>query len=261
MHIFENSLKLKKMKIAIVEDEIAHSDLIISYINKYFSENNTSINPPPKTFKVFTSGKAFLFDEEYYDLIFLDIELKGELNGIETGRKLREKNKTSQIIIVTNLAQYAINGYEIDAMAFCLKPLSYPDFYMQFKRFINKMNNKLSFKCIFEDVNTGSKIILESEDIIYIGLDKHYLIYKTKDNDYKSRGNIKECYNTIISYYSSKNIKTCPFFKINSGTIVNMNYVAAINDNIVIINGDRLNISRTNYKEFLSVFSDFISKN
>lgn len=211
-----------------------------------------------KISKCFITGGGVIFSEEYFDLIFLDIDLKSEQNGLDIAKELRLKNKTSSIIIVTNLAQYAIKGYEIDAMAFCVKPLSYADFYMQMQKFTSRYENRTSFKVVIDEVTECKKIIIQSSDIYYIDIKKHYLEYHTKNGNYITRGNLKDCYNDIVNFYHERNIKNCPFFRINSGVIVNIAYITALDNDVVIVNENRLSVSRSNKKEFLSAFSEQI---
>ena len=65
------------------------------------------------------------------DLIFMDIELPG-INGIETSHQLRAADPVVALVFITNMEQYAINGYEVDALDFChqahqLLPLFFHD--------------------------------------------------------------------------------------------------------------------------------------
>ena len=59
-----------------------------------------------------------------FDLVFLDIELP-LLNGIETARRLRELDSVVALVFITNMEQYAVNGYEVDALDFVVKPINY----------------------------------------------------------------------------------------------------------------------------------------
>ena len=75
-----------------------------------------------------------------FDIIIFDIDMPG-INGIDTARKLRETDST-YYYFVTNIAQYAINGYEVDAVDYILKPVSYYDFSMKFHRTVAKAAQK-----------------------------------------------------------------------------------------------------------------------
>lgn len=65
----------------------------------------------------------------------MDINL-GESNGLEISKKIREIDDETIIIFVSNLAQYAVEGYEVEAMDFIVKPMTYYVFSMKFKELL-----------------------------------------------------------------------------------------------------------------------------
>ena len=71
----------------------------------------------------------------------MDIEMP-HLNGMEAAQKIRELDKEVVIVFITNMAQYAIKGYEVDALDFILKPLNYYTFSMRFTRAVGRVKNR-----------------------------------------------------------------------------------------------------------------------
>ena len=59
-----------------------------------------------------------------FDLIFLDIHMKYQ-DGMTTAKRIREVDADAQIVFITALAQYAIEGYKVNALDFILKPVVY----------------------------------------------------------------------------------------------------------------------------------------
>ena len=55
------------------------------------------------------------------DLVFMDIEFPQGQNGMEAARALRRMDSTVVLIFVTNIAQMAVEGYEVDALDFIVK--------------------------------------------------------------------------------------------------------------------------------------------
>lgn len=124
------------IEIAMVEDEAEAADLLRSYIDRYSKENE-------KMFAVtrYDSAIAFLTDyKPKFDLIFMDIELP-DLNGMEASRKLREIDRTTALIFVTNMAQFAIKGYEVEALDFVVKPVSYYNFALKMQKAIDRIES------------------------------------------------------------------------------------------------------------------------
>lgn len=71
----------------------------------------------------FSSGEKLQrnFSRGDYDIIFLDIRMKG-LNGIETGKAIREKDAKVELVYATSSDEFFKEGYEVHALAYLLKP-------------------------------------------------------------------------------------------------------------------------------------------
>ena len=52
----------------------------------------------------------------------------GKLNGMETAREIRKKDQDVVLVFITNMAQYAINGYDVGALDYVLKPITITPF-------------------------------------------------------------------------------------------------------------------------------------
>ena len=65
--------------------------------------------------------------EPGYDIIFMDVEMPG-LDGFGAAEKIRAVDADAVLVFVTNMAQYAIKGYEVDALDYVLKPVNYYQF-------------------------------------------------------------------------------------------------------------------------------------
>lgn len=55
------------------------------------------------------------------DIVFLDMEM-GQLDGMETARRLRELDDTLQLVFVTGYAEHVFDGYAVGALGYLLKP-------------------------------------------------------------------------------------------------------------------------------------------
>ncbi len=236
------------MRIAIVEDETGPRDSILRYLEQFQKENSYFSYESES----FPSGESFLVAEasDSFDLVFLDIELEG-MNGFEMAKKLRETDKNINIIFVTNLSQYAINGYEVDAMDFCLKPLSYPDFVMKMNKAIRRFTRDGDAKIIKTDIY-GRTAIIQAKNILYVEIVKHYLTYHLSNGtDVVVRGSMKE---------ASQELSLPGFYRTNSCYIVNMKHIEYITKDDVVIRGNHnpLPISRARKSEFLDAFACYI---
>ena len=70
----------------------------------------------------YESGEEFLESGKNYDLLFLDIDMKG-MDGIETARKIRLRDKKLKIVYVTAYREYAGKAFSVHAFGYLLKPV------------------------------------------------------------------------------------------------------------------------------------------
>lgn len=107
-------------KIAICDDDTA----ALSYFRD-LAEEWTASKHIPSVIHTFPSAEAFLFryaEEPDYDILLLDIEMPG-MDGVTMAKTVREKSKTIQIIFVTGYSDYILEGYEVAALHYLMKPV------------------------------------------------------------------------------------------------------------------------------------------
>lgn len=73
--------------------------------------------------EVFESGEQLLASENSYQLIFLDIDMKG-ISGIDTARALRKRDKKVKIVYVTAYEDFREYAFSVHAFAYLVKPIS-----------------------------------------------------------------------------------------------------------------------------------------
>ena len=136
------------MRIAIVDDEQAMREQLAEYIKKYADEQHLQLDTCS-----LPSGDALLQSEDRaFDIIIFDIDMPGT-SGLDTARKIRETDENVVILFVTNIAQYAINGYEVDAVDYIIKPVGYYDFAMKFQKAVRRAGRTQSNRIVIDTVN------------------------------------------------------------------------------------------------------------
>lgn len=222
------------MKIAIVDDEASQRDILKSYLDRFSLENEI-----PLEVESFDNPEAFLcsFDDNY-SLLLLDIEMP-EMTGLELAKKIREKGSNVGIIFVTVMAQYAINGYEVNALDFMVKPVNYFPFSVKLLKVIRTTPGKRNLIVRSE----GETIILEEREIAYIEGSNQYVIFHMKGKKtVKVKTTLKE---------TEEKISHTKFARCNNSFIVNLDYANKVSGNDLYIGNEILPISRSKKKEFL----------
>lgn len=120
-------------KIALVEDEAEAADVLASFIDRYGTEKGTGF-----TVVRFCNAIDFELTRQKFDLVFMDIQMPG-IDGMEAAHLMRTYDSETPIIFVTNLAQYAVKGYEVDALDFIVKPVSYYNFRMRMDKAMRRI--------------------------------------------------------------------------------------------------------------------------
>ncbi len=103
--------------VAIVDDNKSETEALTSFLKQYGDECGEKLE-----ITAFKSGFDFLDGyKAVYDVVFMDIEMP-EMDGMSAARRLRQFDGDIAIIFVTNIAKYAIAGYEVGALDYFLKP-------------------------------------------------------------------------------------------------------------------------------------------
>lgn len=197
----------------------------------------------------FSNGLEFLGSIDGpvpYDLVFMDIDMPG-MSGMETAQALRKVDSAVLLIFVTNMAQYAISGYEVDALDFILKPINKYSFAIKMKRALTRIPQKNEdYISVRTDGETRSVRI---SSIRWIDVSGHYVVYHTTDGDVTEYTTLKE---------ASARINRSAFALINRSCLVNMRYIDAVSKECVILGNIKLDISRPQKKAFLTAMSDYM---
>ena len=184
------------LKIAIVEDERECQEALIEHLRKYEKEKKEAF-----VVRIFNDGIDILDDYSAdYDLIFLDIHMKYQ-DGMTTAKKIREVDADAQIVFITALAQYAIEGYKVNALDFILKPVVYEQLAMTMDKVLAVTSKYHKEKQLL--VAEGErKCKISTEDILYIEVVGHDMFFHTKDKVYSKHGiHLKTMADELAEYY------------------------------------------------------------
>ncbi len=233
------------MKITILEDETSVSDTIQKFIYDYFTEKKEAL----PTIQIYNNGYDLL--ENYSmdtSILFMDIQIPG-ISGMETARKIREKDKNCIIVFVTNLAQYAIKGYEVNAFDFILKPIDYDGFKMKLERILTEYGHTHSDAYI-DIKNKEGLIRIPIDSLIYLEVISHDIVFHTTKEKYTIRGTLKDYVDLLAEHY---------FCLCNKGYLINLAHVRKVDKIFVYLSDDSsLLISKGKRKDFLEELNKYL---
>ena len=230
------------LRVAIVEDEAECREVLRDMISRYVEEQQKQIRV-----QEFSDGSELVDNyKPDYDILLLDIEMP-HLDGMKAAEKIRETDQDVVIVFITNMAQYAIKGYEVNALDFIIKPVNYSTFSMRFTRAIGRVKNREGRRvCLY--LPDGPKWI-DSREIYYIDIQNRMLHYHTPEGVYSVRGTLKDVQEQLADWN---------FVKCNQCYLVNLKFVSEIKKNFVVVAGTELEISRRNRNAFLAAVTDYL---
>ena len=231
-------------RIAIVEDEDLFADELTGYIQKYSSVRGIR-------FEVvrFRDGDEILEDYQGdFDIILMDIQMEFT-DGMTAAEQIRKWDQDVVIIFITNMINYAIRGYQVDALDYVLKPISYQPFEQKLERALTRVKKRETHS-ISLNVYDGVRK-MQVEDIFYVESEGHTLNYYTASGKFSGRGKMKEAEAQLVPY---------GFFRSNKGYLVNLHRVEGVKDGCCLIDGKELLISRARRNEFMEALSTEIGE-
>lgn len=223
------------IRIAIVEDE----ELYVKELKKYLEEYQKSFGEEFEI-TIFRDGDGITAKyKAQYDIILMDIQMKF-VDGMTAAEEIRKADTEVVIIFITNMTRYAIRGYEVDALDYILKPVSYFAFSQKLSKAIGRIKKKSS-KHVTIQVK-GGVLRLDVSDIYYIESVGHNLIYHTSTGEHMSAGTLK----SIEEEFANMGFSRC-----NKCYLINLKHVEGVKDKCAIVRGEALQISRPRMSAFM----------
>mgnify|MGYP006071041167 CR=1 FL=1 len=231
------------LDILIVEDSDRDAAVLEEYLARYAAETGVQIHAERCT-------QAVSLLENYrarYAVIFMDIELP-LMNGMEAARKLRELDRTVILIFITNMAQFACEGYGVDALDFVVKPVSYPDFRMKFSRAVSRIDAAAEREYTIRVAGGVRRVRLQ--DIRYVEVDRHAVLYHLE-------GEVVESRDTLAAV--EERLRPAHFLRCAKSFLVNPRYITRVEGSEIRLGDEVVYISGNRRKAFLQEFAAWMS--
>ncbi len=215
---------MKTIKCIVIDDEELARTLLKSYIDKIdFLELVDDFENPVDAMRITKDSDI--------DIIFLDIQMP-ELKGTDFAKMIDSKNK---IIFTTAYSEYALEGFELNALDYLLKPITFE----RFLQAVNKYKNEVE---LIEDtitVKSGYDLHkLKYDDILYVESDNDYVIFYTSDKKIMSHQTLKSL---------EQKLPFSIFMRVHRSYIVNKQKVSALKGRDLLISDAKIPVSDSYY--------------
>ena len=223
------------IRIAIVEDDEKQITELRQYMHRYEKDTGTEL----KVY-VFHDGAEILDNyTPQYDIILMDIEMR-LVDGMTAAEEIRRQDAEVTLIFVTNMTQYAIRGYEVGALDYVVKPVSYFAFMQKLTRAISKLPKR---EKSFVTLTLRSGVMrIAASDIYYVECQGHTLYFHTAQGVLEMNGTMKSV---------EESFQNLQFSRGNNCYLINLMHVDGIENMYAVVNGEKLLLSRPRQKSFM----------
>ena len=228
------------MKCIVIDDEPLAVDLIVAYLNRLGDvEIVATTNDPLEALGILQTKNV--------DLVFLDIEMPN-ITGLELVKTIRD---LPQFIFTTAYPQYALDGFELNATDYLVKPIPFP-------RFVKAVSKA---RQLYELTQSEEKPQAIQSDFIFVKSEYENIKINTQDITYieglkdyikiHMKGSAKSVL-TLLSFNAILDkLSYQKFLRIHRSYIVNIDHVTSHQKNKLIVNDERLPIGDTYKNEVL----------
>lgn len=234
------------MRIAVCDDEVLFLEKIKQYMEKNYRNLDTEID-------YFVSAEELLFQAKKgrkYHLGILDIEME-KMDGMTLARQLKELDEDMEIIFLTSHRELALEGYEVKALRFLVKPIQeekLAEAIFSAKKILEKRYQKL----LFVQENT-EEIYLKPEEIYFIEAADKQIKIVTKDREIMGKMGIAQ---------AEKLLPGELFFRCHRSFLVNLSHIRSIDgERILCSDGKEAYVSRLRKKELKAAMELYIREN
>ena len=235
------------IKAAVCDDSELDRTMLEDIVSRLMSDRGLTYD-----IVTYVSGKELVsgYKNHPYDIIFLDI-LMEDIDGIETGRLIREMDDKVEIVYCTSSRDFAIAAYDVHAMGYLLKPYETEkigaviDYYVQ--KHPQKNHNYIEVK------SRRKSLIIPYKDIIHMESDnKVVYIYTT------THGAVK-VYNKLDTFENELSDER--FLRCHQSYLVNMQYVAGIVDSdFIMLDDQMIPIRKSGRKLIVKKYEEYIKE-
>ena len=233
----------QQFKVGIVDDEAPSRAVLVGHLERFAREHKVTLDV-----QVFDDARDLV--DGYrpdYNALFLDVQMDS-MDGFEAAHAVRALDTDVVIVFVTNMAQFAIRGYEVDALSYLVKPVPYFAFAQEFKRSLARAVRRESESFVITSGTTVTR--LATADILYVESVKHRITVHTTDGAHSYTGTLK----AVETELEGKG-----FYRSNNCYVVSLRHVTGVGPSACMMRGGtELQVSRPRRKGFVDALTDYV---
>lgn len=234
------------MRIVICDDEKNIQELIAKKI---------VIQYPKAEILFFSSGEELLLSKEKIDILFLDIQMPG-IDGIETAKEFRKKNRKSILIFVTAMEEYVFQAFDVGAFHYLVKPINDEKFAEVLYRAVEDVNlhsgniKEPEEKYVMVN-NRGVHTKVRLDEIVYAEVFNRKVVIHKRDGEIEYYGKMSD-----LEALTGDN-----FFRPHRAYLINFKYVEKYDAATIYLENGRALMAKQKYPEFVKKYLKYNQRN
>lgn len=236
-----------EIKVLIVEDEV----LVAEDLSEHMKECGFAV-----TGIAISSEECFeSIDKDEPDIVIMDINIQGKLDGIEIAKILNQTKKIPFIFLTASSDTLTVDrAIPLNPDAFITKPFNKNDLKIAIELACQKHNHHI-LETTTSDTDVINHSIFVREGNMYKRVDVPTVLYIEANGSYSTIVTTTKSY--TLSYnlnYFKTQVKNPVFKQVHRSFIVNINKVEGIDSSSLIINKNAIPVSKQYQKEIMALF-------
>lgn len=232
------------MQIGVCDDQQEIRELIIGKVKELY---------PTEQIASYQSGQEVLDDSHLPDILLLDIQMP-EMDGMETARELRRRDRQMIIIFVTVAEEYVFQSFDVGAFHYLVKPFTDEKFSQVLQKAVGQYQERKTDymrakkeKPSLVVTSKGEHVAIPLEDIVYAEVFNRKIMVHTLDADIEYYGKMKE-----LEREAGED-----FYRPHRAYLINFNFVRKYNAEVIYLKKGQALIAKQNYQNFVKCYLKF----
>ena len=231
-------------RVAVVDDDPSICSRVRQFTGAFASAHglDTSV-------EMYDTAEAFLDAAalQPFHLVLLDIQMPG-MDGMECAMQLRKSDPNVLIIFITNMVQYAVQGYKADALDYLVKPFSDLQLEDSLHRALGRIRSTMPQTVTVR--SSGGLTTVRISSIVYAEARNHTTLIHTSGTEIHCSMTLSSVETLLVPY---------GFFRCHAAFLVNLGMVDKVTATDAVVLGQNIPVSKHRRKEFLQAITDWWS--